>query len=387
MGSSVTVYSHDSQRSGNIACVPAWSNNIRQLSDPSCCISYNIQPDVIDNRHIHAYVSKISCVSYLHIVDITHNKTLKINIFDDQEINVLTRRSFQNDSLQTCNVVCVYRDLIVVQIFCQNKIKFIVCSFNDTTNRMVYNRSYDNTNKLQLYECRFSPDESLMIIKQNEIYSRMYAMGSNPETVSIVICNWENSTCYELPCSTLDALVITSSFRVAMAFDPRTDTDLVVFSCSPDDDQRAVIGLYKAKKDIFLFTISIFQADIPALPGLCHNLQFLLDGSALILSITLPHLKRFATFVHSYWLDPDCYDKIGVLEYLSTFGNMQYMPLVSKSGRMALCGGRIYNIEDMTFRGTQSLMRMCRNVIVDCVLPENLNKLSLPKPIVQYLTL
>ncbi|XP_060084545.1 uncharacterized protein LOC132563811 [Ylistrum balloti] len=364
-----------------------------QTGDYMCCLSYNLQPYTTDNRHIHAQVQKFGRVSSLCLIDITHDKTVKIILYEDRELNVLSSRLLQNTGLQLCNVAGIRKDLVVVQVLCQDTIKFFICSLNDASCKVVYDRKYCPENKPQLYECHISPDENFLLIIQNQMYATMYAPGSSVEHVSMVNINWERSECTERTCDNLNEQLKLACHKVSVVFDPRTNNDLVVFTSNSSD--RGVISLYKPYKDYVLFKIIQFRTDCPALPGKFQNLQFMNDGSALVLSVigTAVHPQSVASIcrmqiVTAYWFNPDCYDKLGSFWYISPTLFIQYMPMISTSGRYACCGGKIYNLEDMHpyFLGTKSLKRICRDVIVDSVLAEDIEKLPLPKPLLRYLS-
>ncbi|OWF35471.1 hypothetical protein KP79_PYT18411 [Mizuhopecten yessoensis] len=379
------------------ACVPFLTSPPDGLAshtgDYSCCVSYNLQPHTTDNRHIHAQVQRFGRVSSLCVNDITHDKIVKIILYEDRELDMLPARLLQNTGLQLCNVVGIRKDLVVIQVFCQDVIKFFVCSLNDASCKIVFDRKYCSQNKLQLYECQISPDENYLLILQNQLFAIMYAPGSEVEHVSIVHINWEKCECKEKSCDSLDEQMQLASHQSSVVFDPRTNNDLVVFTSSSSD--RGVISLYKTYKDNFLFKIIQFRTDCPALPGKFQNLQFMNDGSALVLSVigTSAHPHSIASIcrlqvVTAYWFNPDCYDKLGSFWYISPTLFIQYMPMISTSGRYACCGGKIYNLEDMHpyFLGTKSLKRVCRDVIVDSVLAEDIGKLPLPKPLLRYLS-
>ncbi|XP_069133876.1 uncharacterized protein [Argopecten irradians] len=379
------------------ACVPFLTSSPAATTihtgDYSCCLSYTLQPHTTDNRHIHAQVQRFGRVSSLCITDITHGKTVKIILYEDRELDILPARLLQNTGLQLCNVVGIKKDLVVIQVFCQSSIKFFICGLNDSSCKIVYDRAYCSQNKLQLYECQISPDENYFLIFQNQLYAIMYAPGSEVENVSLVNINWERSECKDRSCDNLIEHLKVACHQSSVVFDPRTNNDLVVFTSTASD--RGVISLYKTYKDNFLFKIIQFRTDCSALPGKFQNLQFMNDGSALVLSVigtgSNPHsiasICRMQV-VTVYWFNPDCYDKLGSFWYISPTLFIQYMPMISTSGRYACCGGKIYNLEDMHpyFLGTKSLKRICRDVIVDSVLAEDIGQLPLPKPILRYLT-
>lgn len=374
-------------------CVPHWQSEGHSAFNSPCCLSYSLQPHITDNRHFHAHVQRWGRVASLWIKDITHGKTTHVILYEDREMDVLPSRLLQNTGLQQCNVVGLRNHLLVVQVFCQDAIKFFICSLNDASFKVVFDRKYCTQNKVQLYECQISPDENFLLVLQNQIYSTMYSTGSTVENVSLVHIDWDRVECKEMSCNNLDEQMRSANHKSAVVFDPRTNNDLVVFSSSSDD--RGIISLYKTWKDHFLFKIIEFKKDCPALPGRCQNLQFMNDGSALVLGVlgTASHPKSVASvcrlnIVTVYWFNPDCYDKLGSFWYISPTSFIQYMPMISNSGRYACCGGKIYNLEDMHpyNLGTKSLKRMCRDVIVDTVLSEDIGELPLPKSLLRYVS-
>ena len=363
------------------------------FSSENCCLAFRLQPTCTGNRHFHAHFHKQGRASYIIITDLTHDKTVTCAIHDDEEIEVLPQKLLQLTDLQVCNVVAFHRGVLIVQLFCVNEMKFVIISLKDNTWKLTYNRKY-TSQKLQLYECFMSSDGNYVLVKQNQIHATLYNRNtSDKEGFTLLKVDLDEGSYKKVYCENLNTHTVMSNYRVAVAFDPRTANDLVVFMHSAAD--RALFGLYKLEKDYFLFTIAIFIKENPAIPGKYQNLQFLKDGSAVILSVlgsTGYHPQSVSVlcwnrFVTVYWFDPDCFDKIGSFTYVSPTGYEQYAPLISNSGKYACCGARVYGLEEMNpgLLGVKTLKRICYDLIVDAVLPEDLDKLPLPKPMITYL--
>ncbi|XP_062616294.1 uncharacterized protein LOC134278011 [Saccostrea cucullata] len=382
------------------ACVP-FLETVSHLSSENCCISYKLQSSCIGDRHFHASIQKKGLAAFLTVIDITHRKTNTIcDIQTQNEIIPLPKKLLQYTDLQICNVVGLHYEWLVVQIFCQDGIKFLICDISTNTCLVQYTHKYVPQSKLKLYECHISPDRMFLVLKQNQLYQSLYNSNiEDGESVILLNIHLQIGTCTEEPCELLHSFISLALGRVAMTFDPRTDSDLIVYTSEmPDKLNREIykghIGLYKASRDSFLCTTGLLNQDFPALPGKFLNLQFLRDGSAIVLAVlgsvsptrTISILCR-NNFVTVYVLDPDCFQRTGSFSYVSHSQFQHFAPVISPSGTLACCAGKIYNIEHSRSQqnSVKSLKRLCYNVIVDFVLPEDIEHLPLPKSLKSYL--
>ncbi|VDI61454.1 Hypothetical predicted protein [Mytilus galloprovincialis] len=374
----------------NYACVPIFAGSNNNCSE-KCCLSYRLQSHCIDNRHFHAWIQKYGRASCLHILDLTHKKSSKTWIQDDAELDFLPSKIVGNSELQMCNVVGFHKDLVVTQIFCQGAVKFIITGMNDGECKIIYNKRYLQQQKLQLYSCYISPDENYMVLHQNSIYATMYAHETeNIEGVILVKLNWKSMTAETISCENLNLHVLPSNHKFAITFDPRTDSDLTVFTFIAGAD-RCNISLYKMKKDNVLFQIALFKNELADLPGNFQNLQFFRDGSALLLTVLgsnscMPTIIR-NHFVTAHFLDPECYDFLGDFKYMSLTSVEHFTPMISASGRHCFCGGKLYNVQKIKPKSysLKTLKQSCLDVIADSVLIEDLCQLPLPKSLIACL--
>lgn len=382
------------------ACVP-FLETVSYLSNENCCISYKLQSTCIGDRHFHASVQKRGLAAYLNLTDITHKKTITIcDIQAQGEVILLPRKSLQYTDLQICNVIGLHYEWLVIQVFCQDGMKFLVCDISANSCVLQYTHKYVPQSKLKLYECHISPDRTVMVLKQNQLYQSLYNSNiEDGEDFILLNIHLSIGTCTEEPCELLRNFVSLAHGKVAVTFDPRQENDLIVYTSEmPDklnrDIYRGHMGLYKPSRDSFLCITGLLSQDFPALPGKFLNLQFLRDGSALVMAVlgsahptrTISILCR-NQFVTVYVLDPDCFQKTGSFSYISQSLFQHFAPVISPSGSLACCAGKMYNIEHVSSqqKSVKSLKRLCYNVIVDFVLPEDIQYLPLPKILKAYL--
>lgn len=382
------------------ACVPFFET-ASYLADENCCISYKLQSTCIGDRHFHASIQKRGLAAFLILTDLTHGKTSTIcDIQAHSEVILLPKKLLQFTDLQICNVIGLHYEWLVVQVFCQDGMKFFICDILTNTCLVQYTHRYAPQSKLKLFECHISPDRTFMVLKENQLYQTLYNSNiEDGDNFILLQIHLPIGTCTEEPCELLKSFVSLAHGKVAVTFDPREDNDLIVYSCEmPDKLNRNIyrghMGLYKPYRDAFLCTTGLLNQDFPALPGKFLNLQFLRDGSALVMAVlgsanparTISILCR-NQFVTVYVLDPDCFQKTGSFSYISHSLFQHFAPVVSSSGTLACCAGKMYNIahESLQSKSVKTLQRLCYNVIVDFVLPEDIQKLPLPKSLKTYL--
>lgn len=393
-------YNHNVSAPNFGACVPFFET-VSHFSDDNCCISYKLQSNCIGDRHFHANIQKRGLAAFLIVTDLSHGTSSTIYDIQAQgEIILLPKKLLQYTDLQVCNVIGLHYEWIVVQIFCQDGMKFFICDISTNTCIVQYTRKYVPQAKLKLFECHISPNRMFMLLKQNELYQTLYnSNAEDGDSFLLLNIHLPIATCTEEPCELLKSFVSLANGKVAATFDPRKDSDLIVYtSVMPDklnrDIYRGHIGLYKASRDSFVCTTGLLNQDFPALPGKFLNLQFLRDGSALVMAVlgsvnptrTISILCR-NQFVTVYVLDPDCFQRTGSFSYISHTLYQHFAPVISPSGALACCAGKIYNIEHTSTHQTtmKTLKRLCYNVIVDFVLPEDIQYLPLPKSLKNYL--
>ena len=188
------------------------------------CLPFRFQSFCTSNRHMHAYIEANSLD--ICIVDLTYSKRFAIkNVIDSSE--QLQNETSLPPGLTQCNLIAYHWDLAVVQVFYRKSVQFCICDCSSQTCRYRYIMCPCSKRTPGLCEAYFTTNRQFLILKASDFYYNMFSTSCPQlDTYFIEIANIEDSKIISNHYSFSDLGIIP----FGLCPDPQRQTD-VYFSC------------------------------------------------------------------------------------------------------------------------------------------------------------